>query len=340
MRRWFTAAPLRPAPIEADTVAEEEAVGALASWNWPMEMEKSTYHNILESGSLLPNIETEEMMPEFGNALAQPLNFPQFPMPLSRGHRFWHQRYKQHLKELQVHQTWVGDLQSPAVVSSQNWNAVTNYFHTMPTNQIRIRCRRNIRNSNDNRPNTKDHSIDHPSALVGNQRPFFCQLQLDKCPILFQESWQIWVTSSSSSRRTCTLLSSHSSSARESLGYSKVCIHFRLSRNPTRQTISTMTLDSRPIVVHPNCCSPCAVINPRKRFDRWCPAIPTAIVAPNSLIPATCGWDWANDHRPLSKQLASTITSNCAAWNTLQFQPHLFNFTLCVHMYVCICVFI
>ncbi|KAL7736845.1 hypothetical protein ACLKA6_015681 [Drosophila palustris] len=108
----LTAAPLRPAPIEAAEGAER----ALATWLWPVEMEKTSYQDMLDGGSPLPKIETEEMMPELGNALTQPFNFPLLPLPLNKGRNLWHQRYNKHLKALQVHQTWVGDPQSPAVI--------------------------------------------------------------------------------------------------------------------------------------------------------------------------------------------------------------------------------
>ncbi|KAH8261561.1 hypothetical protein KR044_011187, partial [Drosophila immigrans] len=119
--RCFTAAPMRPAAIEAkaaEAQADADATSALAAWNWPMEMAKTPYRHFHDSGSPLPKIEAEEMVPEFDNALAQPFNFPLLPTPLNRPWRLWQQRYNKHLKELQVHQSWLGDLQSPAIVST------------------------------------------------------------------------------------------------------------------------------------------------------------------------------------------------------------------------------
>ncbi|XP_034106174.1 uncharacterized protein LOC117569211 isoform X1 [Drosophila albomicans] len=117
----MAAASMRPGVIAVkatEAQVEADASGALAAWNWPMEMAKTSYRHLVDSGRPLPKIEAEEMAPEFENALTQPFHFPPFPMPLNRRWRLWQQRYNKHLKELQVYQTWLGDLQSPAIVST------------------------------------------------------------------------------------------------------------------------------------------------------------------------------------------------------------------------------
>ncbi|KAH8371547.1 hypothetical protein KR093_007956, partial [Drosophila rubida] len=119
--RCFTAAPMRPAAIDSkasEAQAEADATSALAAWNWPMEMAKTSHRRFQDGGSPLPKIEAVEMTPEFENAWAQPFNFPQFPMPVNPRWRLWQQRYNKQLRNLQVHQTWLGDLQSPAAVST------------------------------------------------------------------------------------------------------------------------------------------------------------------------------------------------------------------------------
>lgn len=99
---------MRQAPIEA------EAEDALATWNWPAGTSKNSYGDFLDNGSPLPKIEAVEMAPEFDDALVKAFNFPLLPMSLNKGWRLGHQRYDKYLKELQLHRTWLDDLQSPA----------------------------------------------------------------------------------------------------------------------------------------------------------------------------------------------------------------------------------
>ncbi|XP_002050176.3 uncharacterized protein [Drosophila virilis] len=104
----MAAAPMRQAPIEAETE------DALATWNWPAGTSKNSYRDFLDNGSPLPKIEAVEMAPEFDDALLKAFNFPLLPLNMHKGWRLGHQRYDKYLKELQLHRTWLDELQSPA----------------------------------------------------------------------------------------------------------------------------------------------------------------------------------------------------------------------------------
>lgn len=122
---------MRPAPIDARSTRSLVS----SSWNsWPGSA--SFYRDFINvNGSPLPKIRVEEMAPELVNALASTtalastststspspsssasaFNFPLLPLPLNR--RDWSLRqagYNRHLKQLQLQQTWLGELQSPA----------------------------------------------------------------------------------------------------------------------------------------------------------------------------------------------------------------------------------
>lgn len=104
---------MRPAPIDARSTQR----AASSSWNSSPAAE-TFYRDFLNgNGSPLPKIRVKEMAHELASALALPLtttsafNF----LPLNR--RDWSLRqagYNRYVKEqLQLHQTWLGELQSP-----------------------------------------------------------------------------------------------------------------------------------------------------------------------------------------------------------------------------------
>lgn len=116
---------MRPAPIDARSTRSLVS----SSWNsWPGS--ETFYRDFINgNGSPLPKIQVEEMAPELANALASTstststspssstsaFNFPLLPLRLNR--RNWSLRqagYNRHLKQLQLQQTWLGELQSPA----------------------------------------------------------------------------------------------------------------------------------------------------------------------------------------------------------------------------------
>lgn len=122
---------MRPSPIDARPTRSLVS----SSWNsWPGS--ETFYRDFINgNGSPLPKIRVEEMAPELANALASPsssalastststsplsstsaFNFPLLPLPWNR--RDWSLRqagYNRQLKQLQLQQTWLGELQSPA----------------------------------------------------------------------------------------------------------------------------------------------------------------------------------------------------------------------------------